>query len=52
MDGVYVASRRIDDRVYLVSRHTPEVLVDPAQRATLAGKSLDELLPQVRIAGQ
>jgi hypothetical protein len=52
MDGVYVASRRIDDRVYLVSRHTPEVLADPAQRTTLASRSLDELLPQVRTAGQ
>ncbi len=29
VDGVFVASRRVGDRVYLVSRHTPVVVLDP-----------------------
>ncbi len=52
IDGVFVASRRIDDRVYLVSRHTPRALVDPADRPQLAQMTLAGLLPKVRIAGR
>jgi uncharacterized secreted protein with C-terminal beta-propeller domain len=52
IDGVFVASRRIDDRVYLVSRHTPSLLIDPEKRATLASARLDELLPRLRVGGR
>lgn len=49
LDGVYVESRRIDDRIYLVTRHTPEAVLDPAKRASLSTLRLDELLPKVRV---
>ena len=52
MDGVFVASRRVGDRVYLVSRHTPVVVLDPLARARLANLSLAELLPQITVAGR
>ena len=34
IDGVYVESRRMGDRVIVVSRHTPRAMLDPAKRAT------------------
>ena len=52
MDGVFVASRRVGDRVYLVSRHTPSVVLDPQGRTHLAELSLAELLPQITVAGR
>jgi len=52
MDGVFVASRRVDDRVYLVSRHTPSVVLDPQGRVQIANLPLAELLPQITVAGR
>lgn len=49
LDGVFVASRRIDDRVYLVSRHAPAALLDSALRARLDSLALEDLLPRVTI---
>jgi uncharacterized secreted protein with C-terminal beta-propeller domain len=51
MDGVYVESRRVGNNIYLISRYTPSVLLDPARRAQLDSISLNELLPQVTING-
>jgi hypothetical protein len=51
-DGGFVASRRIGDRVVLVSRHTPRVLLDPTRRARLAMLPLAELLPAMTIDGR
>ncbi len=50
-DGVFVASRRIDDRVYLVSRHTPAAMADPALRARVDSLALEDLLPKVTVEG-
>jgi hypothetical protein len=50
-DGVFVASRRIDDRVYLVSRHTPAAMADPAARARVDSLALAELLPALTLDG-
>lgn len=52
IDGVFVASRRIDDRVVLVSRHAPRALIDPAQRGRIAQLPLAELLPGITIDGR
>jgi len=52
MDGVFVASRRVDDRVIIVSRSTPGAILDPAKRAALSSVSLDELLPHVSAKGR
>ena len=51
LDGVFVATRRVGDRVYLVSRHSPFVPFDPVGRARLASMSLNDLLPKVTVAG-
>ena len=61
IDGFVVASRRIGDRVYVVSRHVPYLpsfsygassLEAVAQnRALLAKARLEDLLPKVRIDG-
>jgi uncharacterized secreted protein with C-terminal beta-propeller domain len=51
MDGVYVESRRVGDNIYLISRYTPSVLLDPARRAQLDSISINELLPQITING-
>jgi uncharacterized secreted protein with C-terminal beta-propeller domain len=51
MDGVYVESRRVGDNIYLISRYTPTVLLDPARRTQLDSISLNELLPQITING-
>ena len=37
LDGVFVATRRVGDRVYLVSRHTPSVPLDPPGRSQPRG---------------
>jgi len=52
IDGVFVASRRIGDRVYLVSRHTPTLVAEPLFHLRLANTSLDDLLPKVTAAGR
>ena len=52
LDGVFVASRRVGDRVYLVTRHSPSVPTDATGRLLLANVSLAELLPKVSIAGR
>lgn len=52
IDGVYVESRRMGDRVIVVSRHTPRALLDPAKRILLARMSLAELLPAITIDGR
>jgi hypothetical protein len=51
LDGVFIASRRVDDRVYLVTRHSPSVPTDSTGRLLLASVTLDDLLPKVSIAG-
>ncbi|MFO0335869.1 MAG: beta-propeller domain-containing protein, partial [Pseudomonadota bacterium] len=51
IDGVFVDSRRIGDRVYLVSRYAPRALLDANREAALAGATLNDLLPQVTIGG-
>jgi hypothetical protein len=50
-DGVFVASRRIDDRVYLVSRHSPRAILDPVQRARVDSLVLEDLLPRLELDG-
>jgi hypothetical protein len=50
-DGVFVASRRIDDRVVLVSRHAPHALVDPQAGRRVASLTLGELLPSITVDG-
>jgi len=52
VDGVFVASRRVGDRVYLVSRHTPSAVLDPRGRSRRADMPLAELLPQITVAGR
>jgi uncharacterized secreted protein with C-terminal beta-propeller domain len=50
VNGGFVASRRVGDRVYLVSRHTPSLVLEAAGRSRLANASLAQLLPQVTVA--
>lgn len=52
LDGVFVATRRVGDRVYLVTRHTPYVPPDASGRSRLGSQSLDDLLPKVTVAGR
>jgi hypothetical protein len=52
IDGVYVESRRMGDRVVVVSRHTPRAVLDPARRLLLARLPLAELLPAMLINGR
>ena len=62
LDGVFVDSRRIGNTVYLVSRYTPWIeglhynVTDATQQAEnealLAGLSLDDLLPDITVAGE
>lgn len=51
-DGAFVASRRIDDRVVLVSRHAPRALLDPQQRRRLSSLALADLMPTLTIEGR
>lgn len=51
-DGVFVASRRIEDRVVLVSRHSPRALVDPQQLRRLDSLTLADLLPSITVDGR
>jgi hypothetical protein len=51
IDGVFVDSRRIGDRVYIVSRHAPRVLLDSAGAGAIDATPLERLLPQVTIDG-
>ena len=51
MQGVLVASRRVDDRIYLVSRYSPFVPADPAGNSTLSSMTLSDLLPKLTVAG-
>jgi hypothetical protein len=52
LDGVFVDTRRVGDRVYLVTRHTPQVPRDAVGRLQLAGQTLNDLLPKVTAAGR
>ncbi len=52
IDGVYVESRRMGDRVIVVSRHTPRAMLDPAKRLLLARLPLAELLPAITRNGR
>ena len=52
IDGVFVASRRIGDRVVLVSRHAPSALLDEDLRQRIAGLALGDLLPAITIDGR
>jgi Beta propeller domain len=52
IDGVYVESRRMGDRVIVVSRHTPRAMLDPAKRVLLAHLPLAELLPAITKNGR
>lgn len=51
IDGVFVASRRIDDRIIIVSRHAPRAVMDPQQMSNLGSVPLAELLPAIDIDG-
>jgi uncharacterized secreted protein with C-terminal beta-propeller domain len=51
IDGAFVTSRRIGDQVYVVSRHSPDVVLDPLPAATVDSKTLSELIPQITING-
>ena len=52
INGVFVASRRIGDRVVLVSRHAPGALLDADLRQRIAGLALGDLLPAITIDGR
>lgn len=52
IDGVFVESRRIDDRVIIVSRHAPRALLEPASRLRLASLSLRDLMPGISVDGR
>lgn len=62
IDGYLIASRRINDIIYIISRYTPNIegyLLYPgtetekqANAALLAGTSLSDLLPDIRIDGK
>ena len=52
IEGVFVASRRIGDRVVLVSRHAPPALLDEDARPLVAGMPLSELMPSITIDGR
>lgn len=51
VEGAFVESRRVGDYVYIVSRHSPAALIDPAQRAAVDSLTLSQLLPQVTVGG-
>lgn len=51
MDGMFVETRRVGDRVYLITRHVPAVLSQPDARARLPATTLADLLPKIRSAG-
>lgn len=52
IDGVFVESRRIEDRVVIVSRHTPDSVLDEAERVRVALMPLHELMPGITIDGR
>ena len=52
VDGVFVASRRIGDRVVLVSRHAPGALLEDDLRRHIAGLALGDLLPAITVDGR
>jgi len=52
LDGVFVASRRTGDRVVLVSRHSPRVLLDETRRQRIERLPLHELLPSITVNGR
>ena len=52
IDGVFVESRRIGDRVVLVSRHAPRAMLDETSLGNLARLPLAELLPAITIDGR
>ena len=51
LDGTFVDSRRIGDKVYVVSRYAPRLLLDGSSRSTVEAASLSSLLPGITIDG-
>jgi uncharacterized secreted protein with C-terminal beta-propeller domain len=51
LDGTFVDSRRVGDRIYVVSRYAPRVLLDAPGRAAADSASLASLLPQITVNG-
>jgi len=51
LGGVLVATRRVDDRIYLVSRYSPFIPADSSGKSMLATMSLADLLPKLTVAG-
>lgn len=51
IDGAFVTSRRIGDQVYVVSRHSPDILLEPNGAALVDTRTLAELMPTVTING-
>src|SRR5688572_11410798 len=51
-DRLFLESRRIEDRVVIVSRHTPQAVLDASQRVRLALMPLHELMPGITIDGR
>jgi hypothetical protein len=52
IDGGLVATRRIGDRVILVTRHTPSIVLDPAVATRIDALKIDDLLPQITLDGR
>lgn len=51
IEGVLVSSRRVGDRVVLVTRHTPAALLESDKRLHIDRLSLDELMPSITLEG-
>jgi len=52
IEGVLVSSRRVGDRVVLVTRHAPDLLLDEDQRQHVDRVSLADLMPSITIEGR
>lgn len=55
IDGYLVQTRRIEDKLYVVTRYTPAVNIGDSaetQTAAIDASTLDELLPKVSINGE
>jgi uncharacterized secreted protein with C-terminal beta-propeller domain len=51
MDGSFVETRRVGDRVYLITRHTPSVILQADAITRLRTTPLADLLPKIRSGG-
>ncbi|HEX5163042.1 MAG TPA: beta-propeller domain-containing protein [Steroidobacteraceae bacterium] len=51
IEGVLVSSRRVGDRVVLVTRHAPAMLLDEEKRQHIDRLSLAELMPSITVDG-